>query len=378
LWSITIPLTVSATTTTSTLDWTNTAYTIKSIAYNGANGSNGTNGSNGSATFVITRSANDSSAPTPTEVYALLGRYAVAGDICTVSYNAYNNAVVYQYVTSWSLFATYITGSLIVQNTITADKMVANIMSADNVLTRGLTVRDNSGNIILAAGSPLAAANISPSSTWLNSNVSINADGTLSGAGSGQVSLGGLGAGAFATLNQITSGNISTYIAGAAIGTAYIANAAITNALIDNLAVSTANIQNAAITTAKIGTAQVDTLQIAGNAVTVPVATSGSSNITLNTSTWSDLLSAYIDAGSGNNVAITASASTNNTTGFPYFYLRIMAPDGSVTGSAFCASAGCIVATFTQVGTYKFQALGAQSSTMPLSTRGMILLGVKR
>lgn len=130
LWSITIPLTVSATTTTSTLDWTNTAYTIKSIAYNGANGYNGTNGSNGSATFVITRSANDSSAPTPTEVYALLGRYAVAGDICTVSYNAYNNAVVYQYVTSWSLFATYITGSLIVENTITASKLSVTQLSA--------------------------------------------------------------------------------------------------------------------------------------------------------------------------------------------------------------------------------------------------------
>jgi hypothetical protein len=123
-------LTVSATTITSTLDWTNTAYTIKSIAYNGANGSNGTNGSNGSATFVITRSANDSSAPTPTEVYALLGRYAVAGDICTVSYNAYNNAVVYQYVTSWSLFATYITGSLIVENTITASKLSVTQLSA--------------------------------------------------------------------------------------------------------------------------------------------------------------------------------------------------------------------------------------------------------
>jgi hypothetical protein len=130
LWSITIPLTVSATTTTSALDWTDTTYPIRAVAYNGANGSNGTNGTNGAATFVVTRSANDSSAPTPSEVYAVLGRYAVSGDICTVSYNSANNAVVYQYITSWSLFVTYITGSLIVSNTITSDKMNVSQLSA--------------------------------------------------------------------------------------------------------------------------------------------------------------------------------------------------------------------------------------------------------
>lgn len=215
LWSITVPLNATATTTTSVLDWTNVSYPIRCIAYNGANGANGTNGtngtngSNGSATFVITRYANDGSPPTNTEVNTLLGRNPVAGDICTVSYNNYNNAVVYQYTTSWVLFTTYITGSLIVQNTITADKMVANLMSSDNVLTRGLTVRDNSGNIILAAGTPLNYSNITASSGWLNSNITVNANGTLSGAGSGQVTLSGIGyTGATnATRNQITYSN---------------------------------------------------------------------------------------------------------------------------------------------------------------------------
>lgn len=288
LWIITVPLNASATTTTSTLDWTNVAYPIRCIAYNGANGSagtngtNGTNGSNGSATFVITRSANDSSPPTNTEVNSLLGRNPVAGDICTVSYNNYNNAVVYQYTTGWVLFTTYITGSLIVQNTITADKMVANLMSADNVLTRGLTVRDYSGNVILAAGNPLSYSNITPASSWLNGNISINANGTLSGAGSGQVSLGGLGAGAYAYLNQINASNISTYIASAAIGTAYIQNAAITNALI----------QNGAITNAKIGTAEVGTLSIAGNAVTVTSFNSyTTSGVVTITTSWMNLAS---------------------------------------------------------------------------------------
>ena len=154
LWSITVPLTVTATTTTSTLDWTNVSYPIRAIAFNGNNGTNGTNGANGSnglngsATFVVTRVANDSSAPTNAEVNAIVGRNPAAGDICTVSYNNYNNAVVYQYITSWSLFQTYITGSLIVQNTITGDKVAANTITATNLNVSQLSaISANMGNI---------------------------------------------------------------------------------------------------------------------------------------------------------------------------------------------------------------------------------------
>jgi hypothetical protein len=150
LWSITIPLTVSATTTTSTLDWTNTSYPIRAIAYNGANGANGANGVNGAATFVITRSANDGSEPTPAEVYAVLGRYAVSGDICTVSYNSANNAVVYRYITSWSLFVTYITGSLIVSNTITGDKVAANTITGTNIAASTITASNIASGTITA------------------------------------------------------------------------------------------------------------------------------------------------------------------------------------------------------------------------------------
>jgi hypothetical protein len=139
LWIITVPLNASATTVTSTLDWTNVTYPIRAIAYNGANGANGTNGtngtngSNGSATFVVTRTANDSSAPSNAEVTAVIGRNPVAGDIVTVSYNLGNNAVVYRYTTNWVTQATYITGSLIVSNTITGDKVAANTITATNL-----------------------------------------------------------------------------------------------------------------------------------------------------------------------------------------------------------------------------------------------------
>ena len=171
LWSITVPLTVSATTTSSTLDWTNTAYPIRAIAFNGyngtnglngtngtngINGTNGTNGLNGSATFVVTRYANDSSPPTYSEVYSLLTRGPTTGDICTVSYNNYNNSVVYQYIYSWSLFQTYITGSLIVQNTITSDKLSVGQLSAISANLGNITAGDVSiGSVPAISGTSM-------------------------------------------------------------------------------------------------------------------------------------------------------------------------------------------------------------------------------
>lgn len=337
LWIITVPLNVSATTLTSTLDWTNVTYPIRAIAYNGANGANGTdgtdgtNGANGSATFVVTRTANDSSPPSNAEVVAVIGRNPVAGDIVTVSYNIGNNAVVYRYTTNWVTQATYLTGSLIVQNTITADRMVAGVMSADNTLTRGLTVRDNSGNILLSAGNPLNFSNITPSSGWLNSNIaisggtiigigagagtavanssiSINSNGTLSGAGGGavtpaginavnvnlsnapagilnsNVTLGTLGAGGFAYLSQITSANASTYIAGAAIGTAQVG----------------------VLTAGNIGAGTIDATKIAANTITA-------GQIASNTITADRMNVTQLSAISANLGAVTAGSLNINS-----------------------------------------------------------------
>ena len=137
LFACSVRYTDNLTTTTSTVTWnTSNAYVIGA---SGNNGTDGTNGSNGAATYVITRVANDSSAPTNAEVSALLGRNPVAGDICTVSYNSFNNAVVYRYAASWALFQTYITGSLIVQNTITGDKVAANTITGTNIAATTIT-----------------------------------------------------------------------------------------------------------------------------------------------------------------------------------------------------------------------------------------------
>ena len=95
-------------------------------------------------------------------------------------------------------------------------------LTASQVDTRNLTIKDANGNILFGAGTNLNFANITPATGWLNSNITLSSNGTLSGAGGGSVSLGGLGAGALAYINSITSGNVSTYISGAAIGSAQI------------------------------------------------------------------------------------------------------------------------------------------------------------
>lgn len=253
LWEITVPLNVVATTVTSTLDWTNVTYPIRAIAYNGDNGTDG------SATFVVTRTANDSSAPSDAEVIAVIGRNPVAGDIVTVSYNAASSAIVYRYTTTWVTQATYLTGSLIVDGTITGSKVSAATITGTNI-----------------AGNTITAANIAANTI---------------------------------TASEIASATItSTQIAAATISAGNMAANSITAA--------NAAIADAAITTAKIGTAQVDTLQIAGQAVTIPIsAFTLASQAAFNnaTTSWRTVQQVTITA-SGNPIYITTSGSATQGT----------------------------------------------------------------
>lgn len=71
---------------------------------------------------------------------------------------------------------------------------------ADNATvgaTTGTDLRDEGGTVL-------------PGSAVKNNFVTISANGTLNGAGGGQVTLGGLGAGALALLNEVASGNLAT------------------------------------------------------------------------------------------------------------------------------------------------------------------------
>lgn len=143
----------------------------------------------------------------------------------------------------YSLDATKITSGYI-----SSARIDAGTITATQIDSRGLTIEDSGGTVLFGAGTNLDWSLISSQpSNIFNANITVNSNGTLSGAGGGAVSLSGLGAGAMATIDQINSSNVWTYIGAAAIGTAFITDAAIVSA--------------------KIGDAEVGTLKVAGNAI---------------------------------------------------------------------------------------------------------------
>lgn len=83
------------------------------------------------------------------------------------------------------------------------------------------TVVDNSLVTATGIGAIRTDASNAPSSV-LNSNISIGSNGALSGGGGGAVTIAGLDNTVLRAANPITAGNISTYIASAAIGAAQI------------------------------------------------------------------------------------------------------------------------------------------------------------
>jgi hypothetical protein len=325
LWIITVPLNASATTVSSTLDWTSTANPIRAIAYNGANGANGTNGtngtngSNGSATFIVTRSANDSSAPSNAEVIAVIGRNPVAGDIVTVSYNLGNNAVVYRYTTNWVTQATYITGSLIVSNTITGDKVAANTITGTNIAATTITAANIASNTITAT--QIASATISAGNMAANS---------------------------------ITAAN--------------------------------AAIADAAITSAKIGDLQVSTLKIANNAVTVPVAAFTAASTSFGTGFWNTVQSLTVDCGSTLTPVYFTFGFCVLPIGA---YVRVRLTEGGTTLAEWpnlvvgydyaggVASFGFLTSAFTGIKTFNMDVMFTVFS-QNISHRYMNALGVKK
>lgn len=170
----------------------------------------------------------------------------------------------------------------------TAEFGFANIrgqLTADQINGNNLTIRDSLGNVILGSGTALAA--VYAAAGTLNSAVSIGANGALSGAGGGAVTIGGLGySGA---LNATYGADWSTNVAGASGVNSNIASAATTSNWSGvsnndgnrpaNSATVGATIgtnlygqMNASNISTWIANLAVDTLQIAGNAITVPIA----------------------------------------------------------------------------------------------------------
>jgi len=102
---------------------------------------------------------------------------------------------------------------------------IRGLVTAAQIDSRGLSIKDSSGNVILAAGTPLSTSNI----TGLGALATQN---TVSGTT--QVT----GLGNFSYLNTITDANISTYIQGAAIGNAYISSLSATKITAGSIAVN--------------------------------------------------------------------------------------------------------------------------------------------
>jgi len=155
LWQITIPLTVSGTTTTSPLPWTSSSYPMRATAINGSDGATGATGSAGSATYVITRpnSSNSSSDidadPIIGEISLVVGRNApILGDIVTIT-NGNNSRVVRWTGSSWAQQTTYITGSLIVENSISGSKIIAGTLTADKISAGTITSTDGNFNLTI-------------------------------------------------------------------------------------------------------------------------------------------------------------------------------------------------------------------------------------
>ncbi len=174
--------------------------------------------------------------------------------------------------------------------------------------------------------------------------------------------VGGLGA--FATLDQISAANISTYIAAAAIGTAYIGNLAVTSA--------------------KIGSAAVETLKIAGNAVTLPVSAYTDGSVGIGTGTLLQQINITVPAeASGQpvivwySVVLTLEPDTEGNSGSIAAWLE------DSTGQLVQGDKGVFSKTLTQgVHTFSVKASYTSSGGMGDSGaaryRGMAAMLAKR
>ncbi len=203
----------------------------------------------------------------------------------------------------------------------------------------GIEIRDAANNIILSSGSGVPSSAVS-------------------------------GLGAFATLGQITSGNISTYIASAAIGTTQIGDAQ--------------------ITTAKIGDLQVNTLKIQDNAVIIPISFFNSTSITgqapnnvvtmLQVATLTFTLdqaafchivfNAIQDYGSASDV-YTLTSMVVNGTGVNNTGSRLSVADQSITMTY-------APATKLAAGTHTVTVNWGASANVVIKNRSLLVLAVKK
>jgi len=211
----------------------------------------------------------------------------------------------------------------------------------------------------------------------------------------------------FASISQITSSNVTTYIDNAAIGNAQIGGDIWSSNFVAGSAgwriYRSGNAEFRNITargdveasSLKANTAMVDTLHIHGDAVTVPVSAFTAGAISANSypAGWSTVViqTAWIDAG-GSPVFVTGTCAVffnpNISSFFDYF--ELVAPSGAVitmSGRVYTNQGSSDTISISGVsyeaGTYQFRArtyLNASysQSSWEISYRGLNLLGTKR
>lgn len=123
-------------------------------------GRTGVDGQRGSRSFYVSTNNTTWSNTLATQTVV-----AQDGPILMDTVTQFNNAAGFSQTRYWDgqgwiVVNAVIDGNLLVTKTVGAQHMVANLMQSDNTLTRGLTVRDMDGNIILAAGIPLDYSNV--------------------------------------------------------------------------------------------------------------------------------------------------------------------------------------------------------------------------
>ena len=100
----------------------------------------------------------------------------------------------------------------ITAGSISADRIATGSIDADKIDSRNLSIKDANGVVVFSAGNNLAYSSVT-------GGPAANADQTSSNTAAAIT-----GQGAFATLSQISTTNVGTYISNAAITNAYIGN----------------------------------------------------------------------------------------------------------------------------------------------------------
>ena len=281
-------------------------------------------------------------------------------------------------------------------------------IAARSIDTRGLTVKDANGAVILSSGVPLDWSRVGSKPTSLAGINSVEGNklaGIAAGADvTGQNTAAGIvNQGAFATVSKIESWN-----AGNLLGNSIISNAMITGDIFSgawdwnngwylqrngNLYAANAYIRgDIEASSLKANTAMVNTLHINGNAVTVPVTYTSSATVALAYNTWTTVGSAYINPeGAVVFVHAFAQFSNNDSNSAPMF-MRVVSPSGAVIsaagpavtstmnwGAGTATRSGSVILSgaFIETGTYTLQ-MNSGNANYSAHHRALLLLAGKR